>query len=66
MGGIIVKASIDFKSLLDDIVAERQVEGIDEKNKLISFEKITKAITNMIIVNPKMKKALIEVKINGK
>lgn len=66
MGGVIVKASIDFRSLLDDIVAERQVEGIDEKNKLISFEKITKAIFNMIDANPKIKKALIEVKINGK
>lgn len=66
MGGVIVKTSVDFRSLLDDIVAERQTEGTDEKNKLISFEKITKAISNMIIANPKIKKALVEVKINGK
>lgn len=61
-----IKCSEDFRELLHELVFERQNSGTDKKNKPISFEKLTKAIANMIMANPKMKKAITEVEINGK
>lgn len=64
--GVPMNVHENFRDIIKDIVFERQKEGIDEKGKPISFCDLTKIFTNMINANPKIKQAIIEVKINGK
>ena len=61
-----IKSHLDWRDLLNEIVFERQKSGIDDKNKGVSFQKLTKAMANMINANPKIRNMIIEVKIDVK
>lgn len=61
-----MKVNLDFKELVEEIQDERVKEGMEKTKNKISLDKITKAISNLINANPKIKKMLVEVEINKK
>lgn len=61
--GISMKVHEDFRVLIEELQTERIKKEIDKISNKISYCKITKAMTNLIKANSKLKNMLVEVEI---
>ena len=54
-----------FKNILIKIQSERAEKDLKNNGKIVSYEKLTRAIANMIEANPNIFDRLVEVEIDG-